>query len=289
MNKLANNWTDYEVIDSGNGDKIDRFGPYVLRRPDPSCIWENKHLSQNKINAQYHRSNKGGGSWEYLTKIPESWNIKYQHLTFKVSLTNFKHTGIFPEQACNWDFMMNKINNSSLKEIRILNLFAYSGCATMACASTKATEVVHVDASKGMISWAKENMELCHLENKHIRYIVDDCLKFIKREIKRGRKYQGILMDPPSYGRGPNNELWKFEEQINELIAQASELLADDALFFLVNSYTTGISSTVLNNILQTTFNKRKGQITSGELQLPITKNSLILPCGIYGLWENND
>ena len=284
---LSNEWKDYECLDAGNGEKLERWGNVILRRPDPQAIWNVLDYSKwKKCDGFYHRSDKGGGYWEFNTKLKEYWTVNYKNLTFKVSPTNFKHTGIFPEQAYNWDYMMNKING---KNIKVLNLFAYTGCATMACSKAGA-DVVHVDASKGMIEWAKENMRLCHLENNKIRFIVDDCLKFVLREKRRGNKYDAIIMDPPSYGRGPNNETWKFEDNLYTLINACLDILSDKPLFFLVNSYTTGISNVVLENILKTTINRKyKGIITSGELGLPIKRDNLVLPCGIYGRWVSND
>ena len=283
---LSNEWKDYECLDAGNGEKLERWGNVVLRRPDPQAIWNVlDYNSWKKCDGFYHRSDKGGGYWEFNTKLKDYWTINYKDLTFKVSPTNFKHTGIFPEQAYNWDYMMNKING---KNVKVLNLFAYTGCATMACSKAGA-DVVHVDASKGMIEWAKENMRLCHLENNKIRFIVDDCLKFVLREARRGNKYDAIIMDPPSYGRGPNNETWKFEDNLYTLINACLDILSDKPLFFLVNSYTTGISNIVLENILKTTINcKYKGIITSGELGLPIKRDNLVLPCGIYARWEDS-
>ena len=282
-------WVDYTLIDSGNGEKLEKWGNIVLRRPDPQAIWpiadENKDWKSP--HGHYHRSSKGGGSWEFKKQLPEYWNISYKELTFKIQPTNFKHTGLFPEQAVNWDFMMNKIRNAN-REIRVLNLFAYTGGATMACAAAGASEVVHVDAAKGMVNWAKENMELSHLTNAKIRFIVDDVLKFVEREKRRGRAYHAIVMDPPSYGRGPNGEVWKIEEQIMRLINACMEILDDEPLFFLINSYTTGFSSTVLENILKTTILKRhpNGKLSCGEIGLPQKNNDLFLPCGIYGRWE---
>jgi 23S rRNA (cytosine1962-C5)-methyltransferase len=287
MNQTANQWVDYTCLTAGDGMKLERWGNITLLRPDPQAVWPMpKHHHQ--IDAIYHRSKSGGGQWEFIRPLPEYWTINYRQLTFKVAPTGFKHTGLFPEQAANWDFMIDKINHSNLKEIRILNLFAYTGGATMACASTKATEIVHVDAAKGMVDWAKENMQLCGLTDKTIRFIVDDCLKFIAREQRRGRTYHGIIMDPPSFGRGPNGEVWKFEDQLNELVNQASKLLDRDAIFFLVNAYTTGISSTVLKNLLTLTFQKHNliGTVEAGEMQLPIADDQLLLPCGIYGRWS---
>lgn len=287
MRKIADNWKDYECLDAGNGEKVERWKNIILKRPDPQAVWSFNDRKY-KYDAIYHRSNKGGGNWEFNKKLPEFWTINYKHLTFKVSPTGFKHTGIFPEQAVNWDWMMEEIEKySEEKEIRILNLFAYTGCATMACASAGASEVVHVDASKGMCQWAKENMELSHLEDKKIRFIVDDVLKFVQREKRRGHTYHGILMDPPSYGRGPNGEMWKLEEQINELIESCLEILDDDPIFFLVNAYTTGFSSIVLENLLKRSVLKKhpNGHVDTGEIGLPITKDDMILPCGIYGRW----
>lgn len=287
MINISDKWTDYECLVTGDGEKIERFGKIILRRPDPSIIWnKTKNDLWNKWDGFYHRSNTGGGSWEFKKKLPEFWTIKYNDLTFKVSPTNFKHTGIFPEQATNWDFIIDKIKTSKLEEIRILNLFAYTGCATMAASYAGATEVVHVDASKGMVDWAKENMHLCNLDNNKIRFIVDDVLKFLDKEKRRGRTYHGIIMDPPSYGRGPNKELWKFENDISNLLNRVKDVLDDDFIFILINSYTTGISSISLNNILSTTFPNTI--IETGEIGLPITENNMVLPCGIYGKITKN-
>ena len=282
---LSDEWKDYECISAGNGEKLERWGSVILRRPDPQAMWIIKNSDLwNNPDAYYHRSNKGGGYWDFYKDVPEYWTINYKKLKFKVSPTNFKHTGIFPEQATNWDFSMNKIKNAN-RNIKVLNLFAYTGAATMAAASAGAS-VVQVDASKGMTEWAKENMHLCGLDNANIRFIVDDCMKFVQREYRRGNKYDVIIMDPPSYGRGPNGEMWKFEHNLDNLIKECLKILSDEPLFFLINSYTTGISSTVLYNILKTSMEKYKGHVTSGELGLPITDNNLVLPCGIYGRWE---
>ena len=283
---INRDFKDYECIDAGNGEKIERFGKIILRRPDPQAMWNSNLDEYKKLDGFYHRSDKGGGYWEYFTKFPPYFTINYKDLTFKVGPTNFKHMGIFPEQAFNWDYMMDKIRNSGRK-IKVLNLFAYTGCATMACSKAGA-DVVHVDASKGMIEWAKENMRLSHLENNSIRFICDDCLKFVQREFRRGNKYDAIIMDPPSYGKGPNGEVWKFEDSLYVLIEACNKILSDKPLFFLINSYTTGVSSTVLANILKTTI-KLDGKISCGEVGIPITKRDLILPCGIYGRWEEND
>lgn len=290
MKYISEEWKDYECISAGNGEKLERWGNVIFRRPEPQAMWPiEKTDLWNKVDGFYHRSNKGGGYWDFKSKLPEFWTVKYKDLTFKVSPTNFKHTGLFPEQAANWDFSMNKIKNAN-RPIKVLNLFAYTGAATMAASKAGAIEVVQVDASKGMTEWAKENMKLCGLEDHKIRFIVDDCLKFVQREARRGNKYDVIIMDPPSYGRGPNGEVWKFEQNLDVLISACMEILSDNPLFFLINAYTTGISSTVLFNILKTTMEKKYGgKVEAGEIGLPITENDLILPCGIYGRWECND
>ncbi len=279
---ISNNWQDFECLATGNGEKLERWGNIILNRPDPSIIWDK---TNNPIwstwDGYYKRSNLGGGEWTFRKKLPEYWTVKYKELTFKVSPTNFKHTGIFPEQATNWDYIIDKIKNSNNQEKRILNLFAYTGCATMASSYAGATEVVHVDSSKGMIDWAKENMHLCHLENNTIRFIQDDVLKFLDREIRRGHTYHGIIMDPPSYGRGPNKEVWRFEDNIQELLNKVKQLLDPNYDFLLISAYTTGVSPTSLKNILSLTF--KDSHIETGEIGLPITENNLSLPCGIYG------
>lgn len=278
---ISNKWKDYECIKTGNGEKLERFGNIILNRPDPQIIWSKKS-KWNNYDGYYHRSHEGGGYWEFKRKLPEYWTINYNNLTFKVSPTNFKHTGIFPEQAANWDFITEKVKEymKSHKEMHVLNLFAYTGCATMAASSSGATEVVHVDASKGINEWAKENMKLCHLENNTIRFITEDVIKFLEREIRRGRKYQGIIMDPPSYGRGPNKEVWKFENDFPTLLSKVKEVLDEDFSFLLISSYTTGISHISLENILKLEFPNYK--IETGENTLPVTEDNLILPCGIY-------
>lgn len=275
-------WNDYTCIASGDGEKLEKWGNYILRRPDPQIIWPktDKNL-WNNWDGFYHRSNKGGGYWEFKKKLPDSWTIKYKNLKFKVSPTNFKHTGIFPEQATNWDFVANQIKNSGRKDFRVLNLFAYTGCATISASAAGASEVVHVDSSKGMIEWAKENRDLSGIHDNYIRYIIDDVMKFLAREKRRGRTYHGIIMDPPSYGRGPNGEVWKLEDNLGELLKKAKDVLDDDYSFLLINSYTTGISPTSLNNILSLIFNG--DNIVTGEIGLPVKENNLVLPCGIYG------
>lgn len=279
---ISNKWIDYECLATGNKEKLERWGNIILNRPDPQIIWQKSdNLIWNKWDGYYHRSNMGGGSWEFRKKLPEYWTVKYRDLTFKVSPTNFKHTGIFPEQATNWDYVIDKIKNSNIKEFRVLNLFAYTGCATMAASSAGASEVVHVDSSKGMIDWAKENMHLSHLENNKIRFIQDDVIKFLEKEKRRGRTYHGIIMDPPSYGRGPNKEVWRFEDNIQELLLKAKDVLDENYSFLLISAYTTGVSPTSLKNILSLTFDNQN--IETGEIGLPVTENNLSLPCGIYG------
>ena len=286
---ISNEWKSYECIDAGNGEKLESWNGVILRRPDPQAIWkvDTNQKKWNSIDGFYHRSSSGGGEWEFKKQLPEHWEMKYKDLTFKVAPTNFKHTGLFPEQAVNWDYMIEKIKKSG-RSIKVLNLFAYTGAATVACSSAGAEEVVHVDSSKGMISWAKENVSLSGLENNKIRFIVDDCLKFVEREARRGNKYDAIIMDPPSYGRGPNGEVWKFEDNIYTLINACMNILSDKPLFFNINSYTTGISAIVLENILKTTILKKypNGVVSTGEVGLPITTNDLVLPCGIFGRWE---
>ena len=284
---IANDWKDYEILDMANGEKLERWGNIILVRPDPQIIWKNKVYPDKwkNINAKYNRSNTGGGTWEYKNKLPESWQIKYKKLTFNIKPMGFKHTGLFPEQAVNWDWMIDKIKSSG-REIRVLNLFAYTGGATVACLSAGAT-VFHVDSSKGMTLWAKENVESSGLKEKPVRFIVDDVIKFVNREIRRENKYDAIIMDPPSYGRGKNGEVWQFENNIAELIELCTKVLSDKPLFFLINSYTTGISSKVLANLLELNMKKYKGKISNGEIGLPMSNSKLVLPCGIYGRWEN--
>ena len=288
---IANEWKDYEIIDCSRGQKFERWGDIYLLRPDPQIVWDNGDLLEkyhSKINAVYYRSNKGGGHWENIKKTPDAWNINYNNLTFNIKQMGFKHTGLFPEQAINWTFMINKIKNSGRK-IKVLNLFAYTGGATVACLSAGAN-VTHVDASRGMVDWCKENVKSSGYENAEVRYLVDDVVKFVQREIRRGNKYDAIIMDPPSYGRGANGEVWDIEKNLNYLIEICCEILSDDPLFFLINSYTTGLSSTVLANLLTMTVDKVcKGKISCGEIGLPIKENNLVLPCGIYGRWESNE
>ena len=281
--KIANAWEDYELLEMKDGMKKERWGEYILVRPDPQIIWSNDN-SFGKYDAIYHRSNKGGGHWEYKTKLKDNWQVKYKELTFNIKPMGFKHTGLFPEQAVNWDYMIDKIKNSNRK-IKVLNLFAYTGGATVACIYAGAS-VCHVDSSKGMVLWAKENVNSSGLGNSEVRYIVDDVVKFVEREIRRGNKYDAVIMDPPSYGRGVNGEVWDIETDLYKLLNLVNQLLSDNPLFVLINSYTTGLSSKVLENILKFTI-KQKGIITSGEIGLQQKSTDIILPCGIYGRWEN--
>ena len=284
--EVANNWKDYEILDMANGEKLERWGDVILIRPDPQIIWKSKSFPKKweNTNARYNRSSAGGGGWKYNKKMPENWQIKYKELTFNIKPMGFKHTGLFPEQAVNWDWMIAKIKNSK-REIKVLNLFAYTGGATVACSYAGAS-VCHVDSSKGMTTWAKENVASSGLEKRPIRFIVDDVVKFVNREIRRENKYDAIIMDPPSYGRGTNGEVWKFEENIADLVELCTKVLSDNPLFFLINSYTTGISSTVLEDILRLNI-KKNGKFSHGEIGLPMRDSKLILPCGIYGKWEN--
>ena len=285
--EVANKWQDYEILDMANGEKLERWGNITLIRPDPQIIWKEKTFPEKwkKADARYVRSSSGGGNWSYKNKLPKSWKITYNELTFNVKPMGFKHTGLFPEQAVNWDWMMNKIQNSK-REIKVLNLFAYTGGATVACLKAGAS-VCHVDSSKGMCEWAKENVTSSGLRERPVRFLIDDVVKFVNREIRRGNKYDGIIMDPPSYGRGANGEVWKFEENIATLIELCMNVLSEKPLFFLINSYTTGISSQVLENLLRLYMPKKaKGKFSHGEIGLQMTNSKLILPCGIYGRWE---
>lgn len=285
---LAKDWKDYEIIDCSNGEKFERWGNIKLLRPDPQIIWDNGNLKDkyDDINAFYVRSNKGGGHWENLRKTPERWTVAYKDLKFNIKQMGFKHTGLFPEQAVNWDFMMDKISRSK-RDIKVLNLFAYTGGATVACLKAGAS-VVHVDSSRGMVDWAKENVILSDLEDKPVRYIVDDVVKFVKREIRRGNKYDAIVMDPPSYGRGANGEVWDIEKDLYPLVELCMEILSDNPLFFIINSYTTGLSKEVFTNILKKTIAlKYKGEIYSEEIGLPINGSELVLPCGICSRYSS--
>ena len=285
---LADKWKDYRLLDAGDKDKLERWNSVVLVRPDPQAIWsKNDPALWNKYDAVYHRSSKGGGSWEFSKKLPEYWTVSYRDLVFKVSPTNFKHTGLFPEQAVNWDWLADLVSKAG-RPVKALNLFGYTGGATMALSKAGCSEVVHVDAAKGMVSWAKENMVLNHLEDHVIRFIVDDALKFVQREQRRGNHYDIILMDPPSYGRGPNNELWKIEDQLETLISEAAKILSEEPVAFLVNGYTTGFSASALNNLLIRHLLSRypDGKVETVEIGLPIKNSNLVLPCGISGRFQ---
>lgn len=293
--KIASNWKDYEILDMANGEKLERWNNIYLVRPDPQIIWNDKQYPEKwkQANARYNRSSTGGGHWDYKKRLPDSWQIKYKNLTFNIKPMGFKHTGIFPEQAVNWDWMMDKIQNeikTTNREIKVLNLFAYTGGATVACLYAGAS-VCHVDSSKGMVAWAKENVVSSRLQERPVRYIVDDVVKFVQREIRRGNKYDAIIMDPPSYGRGTNGEVWKFEENLPMLIEICMQVLSDNPLFFLINSYTTGTSSMVLENLLKMNMRKKYGKraddgiFENGEVGLPMTDSDFILPCGIYSKW----
>ncbi|WP_022778087.1 class I SAM-dependent methyltransferase [Butyrivibrio sp. AE3009] len=282
---IADGWKDYEVIDTSSGEKLERWGDYLLVRPDPQVIWntDKKHFGWKKWNGHYHRSNKGGGEWEFKN-LPEEWSINYKELTFNLKPFSFKHTGLFPEQAANWDWFSSLINEAD-RPIKVLNLFAYTGGATVSAAKAGAS-VTHVDAAKGMVAWAKENAASSGLGDAPIRYLVDDCVKFVEREIRRGNKYDGIIMDPPSYGRGPKGEIWKIEESVFPFIKLSSQLLSDKPLFFLINSYTTGLQPAVLSYMLHTVLDPiHKGTVEADEIGLPVKGNGLVLPCGASGRW----
>ncbi len=287
--EIIKDFKDYEIIDASNGQKFERWNDVYLLRPDPQIIWDNGNLEEKykgKINAIYYRSNTGGGHWQNLKPTKDSWTVNYKNLVFNIKQMGFKHTGLFPEQAYNWNFMIDKIKISK-RDIKVLNLFAYTGGATVACVSAGAS-VVHVDSSRGMVEWCKENIKSSNLDFNKTRFIVDDVVKFVKREIRRGNKYDAIIMDPPSYGRGSNKEVWNLEKDLSNLVTLCCELLSDNPLFFLINSYTTGISATVLNNLLTIAVDKKyPGKISCGEIGLPIKNNNLVLPCGIYGRWES--
>ncbi len=285
---IADQWKDYEVIDTSSGEKLERWGDYLLVRPDPQVIWntEKKNAGWKKKNGHYHRSAKGGGEWEFF-HLPNEWNIKYRNLTFHLKPFSFKHTGLFPEQAVNWDWFSSLIAQAD-RPIKVLNLFAYTGGATLAAAKAGA-QVTHVDASKGMVNWAKENAAASGLFDAPIRWLVDDCVKFVEREVRRGSTYDAIIMDPPSYGRGPKGEIWKIEESIFPFIELTAKILSKDALFYLVNSYTTGLQPAVLSYMIQLAVaSKLGGHVAAEEIGLPVTDSGLILPCGASGRWQRN-
>lgn len=289
--RIAENWKDYKIIDTSSGDKLESWGEKVLVRPDPQIIWKSPKRSDlwTKADGIYHRSSKGGGEWEYRKRLPESWNIGYKNLKFIIRPTGFKHTGLFPEQATNWDWFSKKIHEAkkSGRDVKVLNLFAYTGGATLAAAAAGAS-VTHVDASKGMVTWAKENAASSGLGDAPIRWLVDDCVKFVEREIRRGNHYDAIIMDPPSYGRGPKGEIWKIEESVYPLVQLCAKLLNDKPLFFLINSYTTGLQPAVLTYMISTALKKFDGKVTASEIGIPVSSNGLVLPCGASGRFEGN-
>lgn len=281
-------WKDYELIDCSLGERLERWGDIILIRPDPQIIWDTprKNPLWKNAHARYHRSNSGGGQWETYKKLPNVWHINYDSLVFGIKPMGFKHTGVFPEQATNWDFVTDKIRSSG-KELNVLNLFAYTGGATLACAAAGA-KVCHVDASKGMVQWAKENAALSNLQDKPVRWLVDDCIKFVQREARRGHKYDGIIMDPPSYGRGPGGEVWKLEEQLFSLVQQCTAVLSQQPKFFILNSYTTGLSPAVMEYLLGVTLcPKFGGNVSSDEIGLRATDTGMVLPCGSTAIWQS--
>ncbi len=283
----ARSWRDYELLDTGDGMKLERWGQHVLARPDPQVIWP-RQTEWKTWDAWYHRSEKGGGRWEFRKKLPPSWTIKYGALTFKIAPTGFKHTGLFPEQAVNWDWCGGLIREAKARtperDLSVLNLFGYTGAATVAAAAAGA-HVCHVDAAKGMVEWCGENARLTGLGNNSVRYIVDDCMAFVRREIRRGRKYDGLIMDPPSYGHGASGEVWKMESHLWPLLDECRKLLSEKPLFFLVNAYTTGLSPTSLANVMRSLLGPLGGSLATGEVGLPISRGGATLPCGIYGRW----
>lgn len=280
-------WKEYELIDTCDGERLERWGDKLLIRPDPQIIWKTERSDPrwHSADARYVRSKSGGGSWTVYKKLPQVWNVSYKDIVFGVKPMGFKHTGIFPEQAINWEFCAEKIRNAG-RQLNVLNLFAYTGGATLACLNAGA-KVCHVDASKGMVQWAKENAVLSELADRPVRWIVDDCVKFVRREIRRGNTYDGIIMDPPSYGRGPGGEIWKLEEQLYPLVELCSELLSEDARFFILNSYTTGLSPSVMQYLLGVTLAKKHGgSVSADEIGLQATNTGLVLPCGSTAIWQ---
>lgn len=284
--RAANHWKDYELIDTSRGERLERWGDVLLIRPDPQILWDTprKDPRWKQAHARYHRSNTGGGQWERYRPIPDSWQIAYGDLRFALKPMGFKHTGLFPEQAVNWDLMADLIKKEN-RPVKVLNLFGYTGAATLACVAAGA-HVTHVDASKGMVAWGKENAVASGLADKPMRWLVDDCVKFVQREQRRGNVYDGILMDPPSYGRGPGGEVWKLEEQVYPLVAECVKLLSDDPLFFLINSYTTGLSPSVMQYVLGTLLPQNiGGHLSADEIGLPVTDSGMVLPCGATAMW----
>lgn len=283
-------WKDYELLDTSDGERLERWGDIILIRPDPQVIWKTpkQHPLWKKADARYHRSSKGGGQWEVYHNFPEEWDISYKDLTFKIKPMGFKHTGLFPEQAVNWDYLRDVIKASGRDDVKVLNLFAYTGGATVAALKAGAS-VCHVDASKGMVAYAKDNARLSGVADRPVRWLVDDCLKFVQREIRRGNKYDIIIMDPPSYGRGPGGEVWKLEEKIYEFVSTCEQVLSDDPLMVLINSYTTGLSPSVMQYILGSVFVPgHGGSVTCDEIGLPTTQTGMCLPCGASAIWKKD-
>ena len=288
--RFVNDFYDYELLDAVNGERLERWGNVILIRPDPQIIWQGDRNPKlwGKADAIYHRSNSGGGKWEMLKKVPDVWSIGYNNLTFRLKPMGFKHTGLFPEQAVNWKLLRDTIKNAG-RPVKALNLFAYTGGATLACLEAGAS-VTHVDASKGMVQWAKENANASGIADRPVRWLVDDCLKFVKREIRRGNKYDIIIMDPPSYGRGPDGEIWKFENQLAELLTLTEQIFSEDALLLLINSYTTGMSPTIMNYMTDIVFNRtRKGMVETDEIGLKVTNKDIVLPCGCTTIWKSRE
>ena len=286
--RYSENWKDYELIDCSDGERLERWGNIILIRPDPQIIWSSgkKNPLWRNAHARYHRSNKGGGSWEMYKRVPDSWSVKYRNLKFNVKPMGFKHTGVFPEQAVNWDWVYDRIKSEN-RPLNILNLFGYTGCATLMCMDAGA-KVCHVDASKGMVNWAKENAQISKLADRPVRWLVDDCVKFVQREIRRGHKYDGIIMDPPSYGRGPNGEVWKIEEKLYSFMELCMQVLSDDPSFLILNSYTTGLSPAVMEYLLNVMLKSRYGgKVSSDEIGLKVTESGMCLPCGSTVIWES--
>ena len=285
--RSSENWKDYELIDCSDGERLERWGNIILIRPDPQIIWSSgrKNPLWKNAHARYHRSNKGGGHWEMYKKVPDSWSVRYGNLKFNVKPMGFKHTGVFPEQAVNWDFVYDKIKKEN-RPMNILNLFGYTGCATLSCMDAGA-KVCHVDASKGMVNWAKENAQISKLADRPVRWLVDDCVKFVQREVRRGNKYDGIIMDPPSYGRGPNGEIWKIEEKLYSFMELCIKVLSDNPSFLILNSYTTGLSPAVMEYLLNVQLKSRfGGKVSADEIGLKVTETGMCLPCGSTVIWE---
>lgn len=288
--RYSKDWKDYELIDCSSGEKLERWTREILIRPDPQVIWksEKEHRLWYQPDAKYVRSRTGGGKWQVYKRIPEAWQVRYKDLTFNIKTMGFKHTGLFPEQAVNWDYTRQLIRESGRDDVRVLNLFAYTGAATVACLKEGAS-VVHVDASKGMVSWAKENAKLSGVAEEDVRWIVDDCMKFVQREIRRGNKYDIIILDPPSYGRGPKGEIWHLEDSIYDFVKLVSQVLSDDPIMILLNSYTTGLSASVMKYILDDVVTKEKGgKVEADEIGLPVSSKEQVLPCGSSAIWTRN-